>query len=372
MKTKTKFKLKIDILARTAILFFILFLIAVNSDAVLAADPYYKNPRITTEKMLNLTNQSREEKELSVLIVNQKLTDAAEAKVSDMFKYQYFDHNSPSGVTPWDWIKGAKYDYRYAGENLAIDFITAEGAHKALMASDSHRKNIMNRNYTEVGIAVKEDIFKGRDSIIIVMEFGSPLKTKVANASSSADKSVELSGNVKPDNNVNKNVNVNNAKKEPQKEIADPQLPPTFLDLKKRDENDVKDIEKNIEKREDKKMVHSGNENNENNYETENVIHNTVAIGFVRISASDIEKSILKEVYTKDVYWESYNKRNINKQAMVMSSGKQSKSNFSPSIFYLCILLILFVFESLYLFSNFMIGRKLGMESIQSGELDLF
>ena len=369
MKTKTKFKLKINILARTAILFLVLFLTVVNNDTVLAADLYYKNPQITTAKMFTLTNQSREEKELSVLIVNQKLTSAAEAKANDMFKHQYFDHNSPSGVTPWDWIKAAEYDYRYAGENLAIDFITAEGAHKALMASDSHRENILNQNYTEVGIAIKEDIFEESSSIIIVMEFGSPLKTKVANASNGVNRSVELSDNVKLSSNVDgsNNVNINSAGKESQKEKA--RVPLEFSAERLQQSKNEQNVKKDIEKREDEKAVHLSNENN---YKTENVAHNAMAIGFAGMSADDIRKNALEEVYTKNVYWESYSKRNINRQATVMSSGGQSKSSFSPSIFYVCVLLILFVFESLYIFSNFMIGRKFRMESIQSGELDIF
>lgn len=369
MKTKIKFKLKINILARTAVLFLVLFLTAIDSDAVLAADPYYKNPQITTAKMFNLTNQSREEDGLSVLVVNQKLTDAAEAKANDMFKHQYFDHNSPSGVTPWDWIKGAEYGYRYAGENLAIDFITAEGAHKSLMASDSHRENILNRNYTEIGIAVKEDIFEESNSIIIVMEFGSPLKTKVADASNVVNENIKLSDNVKSDSDIAKNVNINSARKELRKEVVDSQLPPDLLNLKKYNEQDVKE---NVRKQGDKKTVHLNNENNKNNYKTENAAHNAMAIGFAGMSVDDIEKNALEKVYTENIYWESHSKRNINRQTTVMSSGEQSKSNFSPSIFYLCVLSILFIFESLYLFSNFMIGKKFRMESIRSGELDVF
>ena len=90
------------------------------------------------------------------------------------------------------------------------------------------------------------------------------------------------------------------------------------------------------------------------------------------MSASGIKKNIHKKVYTENIYWESYDKRNVNKQAVVMSSDEQGESNFSPSIFYLCVLSTLLIFESLYLFSNFMIGRKFKIESIQSGELDIF
>ena len=148
----------------------------------------YSNPQITPAKMLSLTNRSREDNGLSALIINQKLTGAAEAKTDDMFKYQYFEHNSPSGATPWDWIKGAEYGYRYAGENLAIDFVTAEGTHMALMRSITHRDNIMKPNYTEIGIAVKKGIFDGNESIIIVEHFGAPTERE------SLENEVEIRG----------------------------------------------------------------------------------------------------------------------------------------------------------------------------------
>ena len=367
MKTKIKFKTKENLLARTAVLSLVLFLTIANSSVVLAADSYYENPRITPAKMINLTNQSREEKELSVLVMNQKLTSAAEAKADDMFKYQYFDHNSPSGATPWDWIKGAGYSYRYAGENLAIDFVTAEGAYKALMASDPHRENILNRNYTEIGIAVKEGIFEESNSVIIVMEFGSPLKTEVADASNNTNKNIELFDNVKSDNDINKNSSANGVEEELQKEIAELQPLPTFLSLEKRDESDVK---KNIEKQENEKAIHLNNENSKNNHKTKNIAFGAMATKLAGMS--NAKKAVLKKVYTENIYWKSHNKRKINGQATVMSSGEQSKGNFNPSIFYVCILSILFVFESLYIFSNFMIGRKFRMESIRSGELDMF
>ncbi len=146
---------------------------------------------ITVQDMINLTNKSRIEAGLAPLAINEKLARAAEEKASDMFKLQYFDHNSPDGTTPWDFIKSAGYEYEYAGENLAIDFISANGAHKALMESSSHRDNILNMNYVEIGIAVKEDIFEGSKSIIIVEEFAAPLYKKM-NVNYNYDENTEL------------------------------------------------------------------------------------------------------------------------------------------------------------------------------------
>lgn len=130
---------------------------------------------IAPEIMLELTNGSRTEEGISVLRLNVRLASAAEAKANDMFEQQYFNHESPSGKTPWEFIRSAGYEYSFAGENLAMDFVSAEGVQKAFMESASHRENILNAKYSEVGIAVKKGMFEDRETIIVVEEFGSPL-----------------------------------------------------------------------------------------------------------------------------------------------------------------------------------------------------
>ena len=127
---------------------------------------------ITAEKIIELTNGSRKEAGLRALSPSQLLTLAAQGKAEDMFTNQYFEHISPDGVTPWYWIKEAGYDYIYAAENLAIDFVTAEGAHSALMKSPGHRQNILCANYKDIGVAVLSGLFGEKISIIIVEEFG--------------------------------------------------------------------------------------------------------------------------------------------------------------------------------------------------------
>ncbi|MCX6766253.1 MAG: CAP domain-containing protein [Candidatus Moranbacteria bacterium] len=128
---------------------------------------------ITVEKVIELTNASRAEAGESALTVNSKLSQAAETKASDMVANNYFSHTSPAGATPWSWIQKENYDYIYAGENLAMDFHAAENMEEAWMASPTHRANILNQNYHEMGTAVKEGIINGHDTILVVVMFGS-------------------------------------------------------------------------------------------------------------------------------------------------------------------------------------------------------
>ena len=361
-KTKTKLKTKI-ISTRVASLLLILFLMTANSNIVLANELYYDNPQITPAKMLSLTNQSREENGLVALTVNQKLASAAEAKTDNMFECQYFNHNSPSGATPWDWIKAAGYDYRYAGENLAIDFVTAESAHKALMTSDSHRENILNQNYTEVGISVKRDIFEGSESVIIVMEFGTPLQTKAAYAGDD---------NIKPDgsiNNMGKESHAFSSQSSAERLRQGENLQPSGTSLNLKEDNN-QGIGEAVEKQENKEAVYSNDEGNKNRYRDRGsedggeTARNTKMIKFAGMSAGGIKKVSLEKVYAENIYWESYSKREGNGQATIMSSRGQNTSGFDPSVFYVYVLSILLVFELPYLFLNFMMGGKSEVKNV--------
>lgn len=128
---------------------------------------------ITSTFLISQTNESRREAGLPVLAPNQELSESARLKAEDMFKKGYFAHVSPSGDSPWKWIDSVNYNYEYAGENLAIDFSTGEGVHQAWLASPGHRKNILSKNYKDIGIAVVTGKFQGRTTTVVVQHFGS-------------------------------------------------------------------------------------------------------------------------------------------------------------------------------------------------------
>ena len=136
----------------------------------------------TANTIVSLTNQSRAENKLGALTTNSKLAQAALNKAKDMFARDYFAHTTPDGKRFWTWIDSTGYDYILAGENLAIDFTTPESAHSALMASPTHRENILNNRYKEIGVAVLTGKMDGEETTLLVEMFGTqaPKKTKVA------------------------------------------------------------------------------------------------------------------------------------------------------------------------------------------------
>ncbi|MFH2118524.1 MAG: CAP domain-containing protein [Candidatus Paceibacterota bacterium] len=129
---------------------------------------------ITAEDVLTQTNQQRADQGLSNLKINAKLSQAALAKGQDMFADQYWSHTSPDGVEPWDFVKQSGYEYKAAGENLARDFMNTNEMIGAWMESPTHRANIMNQKFEEIGIAVINGSLQGFETTLVVQMFGSP------------------------------------------------------------------------------------------------------------------------------------------------------------------------------------------------------
>lgn len=127
---------------------------------------------ISTSRLLSLTNQKREENGLQSLKLNEELSKAAEEKAKDMFASDYWAHNNPQGKSPWDFITGANYKYLYAGENLAKDFANSDGVVSAWMKSPTHRENILQDKYEDVGFAVLNGRLNGEETTLVVQMFG--------------------------------------------------------------------------------------------------------------------------------------------------------------------------------------------------------
>ena len=128
--------------------------------------------QISPSEVIRLTNDRRITAGLSPLSENGALSQAAQAKGADMLNKGYWAHFAPDGTSPWSFFTDFGYRYRYAGENLARDFSSPGAAVDAWMNSPTHRENILNGNYKEVGIGVVEGNLAGVETTIIVQFFG--------------------------------------------------------------------------------------------------------------------------------------------------------------------------------------------------------
>lgn len=116
-----------------------------NANALTAAE----------QQMLTLVNQARSQNNAGPLTVDPQLTNMARLKSQDMINNNYFSHNSPTYGSPFDMMKSFGISYVKAGENLAGNR-DVQAAHNALMNSPGHRKNILDPDFTHIGIGIKK------------------------------------------------------------------------------------------------------------------------------------------------------------------------------------------------------------------------
>jgi len=130
--------------------------------------------------LVDITNQDRSDNQAAPLAPNALLQLAAQEKADDMASKGYFAHVTPEGYTPWHWLDQAGYSYKYAGENLAVNFFDSADVATAWMNSPEHRANVVKKEYTEIGIAMAEGQYQGHSTVFVVEFFGTPKPPAVA------------------------------------------------------------------------------------------------------------------------------------------------------------------------------------------------
>lgn len=144
-----------------------------NSGKLFGPQEATKAPSLSAQKIIELTNQYRQEVGLKPLTLNLTLTKAAQTKTDDMFAKQYFEHIAPDGTTPAQLVLKSGYSYKTTGENLALgDFKDEADLVKAWYDSPGHRANMLNTDFVEIGVASDLSDFEGRNTWISVQEFG--------------------------------------------------------------------------------------------------------------------------------------------------------------------------------------------------------
>jgi hypothetical protein len=164
------------LLKNSALLAYVLVLIGFQLSV------YRLSPRIlgfATDIILadlySTVNERRVEAGVGSLEIDSRLEAAAAAKAQDMFTKNYWAHYAPDGsTTPWQFIIGSGYVYKFAGENLAKDFDTSVSVVEAWIASPSHCSNLLNDSYQDIGMAVVNGTLLGKETTLVVQMFGTP------------------------------------------------------------------------------------------------------------------------------------------------------------------------------------------------------
>lgn len=142
----------------------------VGISEIIGANPQFENPNLIypgdkvtiplddpqlvslEQQVVNLVNQERTKHGLKPLTINWEVARVARYKSNEMRDRNYFSHTSPTYGSPFDMLKKFSITYKTAGENIAKGQTTAQAVMNAWMNSEGHRANILNANFTEIGV----------------------------------------------------------------------------------------------------------------------------------------------------------------------------------------------------------------------------
>lgn len=141
-----------------------------------------------TSDIVTLSNTERTQLSIPELKTNTALNNAAQAKADDMVRLQYFAHEAPDGKMAWDYMKNVGYAYEVAGENLAVTNESAETVINSWMNSPSHKDNLLNPSYQDVGIGIGNygDYQNHKNTTVIVAMYAKSAGVQVIGAPTNA------------------------------------------------------------------------------------------------------------------------------------------------------------------------------------------
>ena len=123
------------------------------------------------KKVIELVNSERAKVGLNALSENNDLNNVATLKSEDMVKLNYFSHTSPTYGSPFEMLSQFNISYTAAGENIAYGQSTPEEVMNGWMNSSGHKANILNTNFTQIGVGVAQ---KANGQYVWTQEFSRP------------------------------------------------------------------------------------------------------------------------------------------------------------------------------------------------------
>lgn len=128
---------------------------AVNSDPITIITEETNAQKDTevlsfAQQVVKLVNEERSKAGLSALSYDSKVEAAANVRAKET--ELSFSHSRPDGTSFSTALKEQNISFRMSGENIAYGQISAEDVMKGWMNSPGHRANILNGNYTSIGV----------------------------------------------------------------------------------------------------------------------------------------------------------------------------------------------------------------------------
>lgn len=102
------------------------------------------------QQIVDLVNAERQKAGLAPLTLDKKVTAASQVRAEEI--RQSFSHTRPNGSNFATALREQNVSYRRAGENIAWGQPSPEAVVNAWMNSSGHRANILNKNFTKIGV----------------------------------------------------------------------------------------------------------------------------------------------------------------------------------------------------------------------------
>ena len=128
---------------------------------------------VDEQTIVDLVNQQRQQAGLAPLTVSAQLVQEAQIQSADMAELNDMDHVLPGAALPTlqERAQYVGYNFSYLGENIAFNYPDDNSVMTAWMNSPDHRANILDANYTQIGVGIAYD---SQGEPYYTQEFGQP------------------------------------------------------------------------------------------------------------------------------------------------------------------------------------------------------
>jgi len=143
-----------------------------NNSAQKSTNSVVQNNPVSIDKseIYTLVNEYRKSKGLEEVQVDTRLETSSLNKANHMVANNYFDHGNP-----WSFISDAGYKFKYASENLAVNYYSSSSIIRGWKESPSHNRAMLDNRNQQMGFAYlcEINISSYENTCLAVIHFGS-------------------------------------------------------------------------------------------------------------------------------------------------------------------------------------------------------
>jgi uncharacterized protein YkwD len=106
------------------------------------------------KQIFDITNIMRDRFKVPDVLWDEATSQVAYLHSKDMAKSSYFSHTSPTKGELKNRLEKEDISYKFAGENIAAEYVDAIAAMEGWLNSKGHRETLLNEDFTYLGVGV--------------------------------------------------------------------------------------------------------------------------------------------------------------------------------------------------------------------------